>query len=400
MKILQINNRIPYPLNDGGNIGVFYYTQGYIDAGVELSLLAMNTIRHWVDTEQLPDIFNQLKRFKTVKIDNRITVYGALKSLIKGSSYNIDRFISKEFEQALIQMLQEDTYDIVQLESLFVTPYLKTIRKYSKAKIAIRQHNVEFKIWERLAQQEKSLLKKSYLKYLAAKMKAYELKHINDYDVVLPISTIDKNLLLQLGCTVPMFLHPFGIDVTYFSCIPSNLQPVTLYHIGAMDWLPNQESVDWLLEKVMPLLFQKLPHVKLYLAGRNMPEPYLQLQFPNVVVVGEVADAKAFETDKTILLVPLQSGGGVRIKIFQGMAMGKCIITTDMGVEGIDATNNVHLYIANTPEAFVEKIEYLTQNTDKIHAVGQAARQLIEEKYNRQRLIHQLLQFYDSIIST
>ena len=398
MKILQLNNRVPFPLNDGGNIGVNYFTKGYLDAGVALSMLAMNTTRHWVNLDQLPDQFKLLNTFKTVKVDNRIRPFPAFLNLFKSSSYNIDRFISKEYEAELIHLLQNETFDIIQLESLFLTPYVAAIRKYSKAKIVIRQHNVEFKIWERMAQKETNALKKWYLNLLTKRLKSFEIKHLNDYDLILAISKQDESILNSLNAQKPILVQPFAIDMHQTPFVAFTEDEISLYHIGAMDWLPNQESVNFFLNEVMPLLHLQFPNLKLYLAGRNMPEYYFKNQWKNVVVVGEVPDASDFEKDKTILVVPLQSGGGIRVKILQAMAMGKAIVSTSIGVEGIDATDNVEVMIADNAKLFAEKIATLVKHPEKAKAMGLAARKLIEEKYNSKKTIAQLLSYYNDLI--
>jgi glycosyltransferase involved in cell wall biosynthesis len=398
MKILQLTNRIPFPLNDGGNLAVHAITEGFLQAGVSLSMLAMNTTKHWADINTLPPLYKQIEHFKSVKVDNRIKPLDAFLNLFKGSSYNIDRFISKEYEQELIHILQKEDFDIVHLEGLFLVPYIKTIRKYSKAKIAMRQHNIEFSIWERLAEQAKNPLKKTYLNLLAKRLRKFELDHINDYDLIVPISKIDEKAYIKLGTKQPLFLHPFGIDIEKIQFHPADTLPLSLYHLGAMDWLPNQESVQWLLEKVMPLIYEKLPETKLYLAGRNMPDHYTSQNWKNVAVLGEVPDAAAFEKDKSILVVPLLSGGGVRIKIFQAMAMGKTVITTSIGVEGIEAENNKEVFIADTPLEFARKIIDVVQQPELIRQTGSAARKLIEEKYNRPLLIRDLLERYQRLL--
>lgn len=398
MKILQLNNRIPFPLNDGGNIGVNYFTSGYLNAGVDLSMLAMNTTRHWMDISQLPQQFNRLTKFKTVKIDNRIKPLAAFLNLFKNSSYNIDRFISKEYEEELIDFLKNETYDIIQLESLFLTPYVATIRKYSKAKIVIRQHNVEFSIWERMAEKEKNPLKKWYLKLLAKRLKAFEIKHLNDYDLILAISKQDEAIFKNLNAQKPILIQPFAIDVNQIPFVSYPENEPSLYHIGAMDWLPNQESVSYFLNEVMPLINLQFPDLKLYIAGRNMPDYYFKNQWINVIVLGEVPDAIAFEKDKSILVVPLQSGGGIRVKILQAMAMGKAIVTTAIGVEGIDAKDNEEVMIADNATQFADKIAILIQHSEKAKAMGIAARKLIEKKYNSKKAIAQLLNHYETII--
>jgi glycosyltransferase involved in cell wall biosynthesis len=380
-------------------MGIHYYTEGFLQAGVQLSMLAMNTARHKVNINKLPELYSRLQHFETVDTDNRIKPYDAFINLFKQMSYHIDRFITDEYKNALIKMLHKEDFAIVQLEGLFLVPYIPIIRQFSRAKISIRLHNIEHKIWERLASGAKNPLKKMYLNLLVKRLKKYEITHLNDYDLVLPISEEDEQLYRELGGKKPVFLHPFGIDVHKIPFCPSDNEPLSLYHIGAMDWMPNQESVNRLIEDIMPLVNQQLPDLKLYLAGRYMPDYYLNNHWKNIEVAGEVRDAQAFETNKSILIVPLISGGGVRIKIFQGMAMGKTIITTNVGIEGIKAINGKHVLLANTPEEFAQQIKNVVTHPEKIKQIGAAARMLIEDKYDRTKLIKALLDRYEELIN-
>jgi len=401
MKILQLTHKMPFPLNDGGSLAIHFYIEGFLNAGISLSVLAMNTTRHYVNEEQVPELYKNLDFFKAVKVDTDIKMIDAFKNLFRKSSYNIDRFISEDYERELIQLLKNEKFDIIQLESLFVTPYIETIRKYSSAKIVIRQHNVEFKIWERLAASEKKYVKKKYLSFLAKRLKAHELKYLNQYDLLLPISQTDAEILKGLGLKKPVLVHPFGIETTKLEKKEINdLKDLKLYHIGAMDWLPNIESVNFFLEKVMPKIHALYPEIKFFLAGRKMPPFYFENKWPGVEVVGEVANAHEFEEDKHILMVPLLSGGGVRIKIFQAMAKGKVVITTNVGVEGIEVENRKHVFIANNPDEFVEALDYLLKNPDLILKIGDAARNLIKEKYDQVKLIDELINRYKLLIST
>ncbi len=399
MKILQLVNRIPYPLNDGGSIAVHCNTEGFLQAGVELSMLAMNTTRHWVDINSLPPLYDQLKLFKSVRVDNRIRIIPAFLNLFKKSSYNIDRFISDTYKNALITLLQEEQFDIIQLEGLYLSPYLPLIRQYSKAAIAMRQHNIEFRIWQRLAQQAQNPLKKAYLKLLAKRLRRFELERLKDYDIILPISAEDEQYLKKLGCRTAMYLHPFGINISDIPFVPAYTPPLHLYHIGAMDWLPNQESVNWLLDHVMPIIRKELPGIRLYLAGRNMSENLLKLNQPNVIIAGAVPDALAFEKDKSILLVPLLSGGGVRIKIFKGMAMGKTVVTTSIGLEGIDARDGKEVFVADSAEQFAHHIIKLVHEPELIRQTGFAARKLIEKQYDQKKIIEDLIIRYGQLLA-
>ena len=400
LRILELTNRIPYPLYDGGAIGIHYYLGGYLKAGCRLTLLAMNTTRHWVDIATLPPVYKQLHRFETVKVDNRIKPVPALLNLFKSSSYHIDRFISEAFRAALVKLLNEDEYDVIHLDGIYLTPYIPMIRQHSSAKIILRLHNPEFRIWERLATQERKRLKRRYLSLLAKRLKAFELAHINDYDLVLALSEEDAAFYRAHGCKVPIYIHPFGIET---GNNPANAQSEIshpkFYHLGAMDWLPNQESVDWLLQKVWPLVIAKAPEAKLYLAGRAMPQRYLDLKMQGVNISGEVEDAIAFEQDKDVLLVPLLSGGGVRIKIYRGMAAAKAVISTSIGVEGVAARDGQEILIANDDVTFAQKILSLIKEPQRITDLGKAALALVERDYDAGKLMQRLIERYDLLIT-
>lgn len=399
MQVLLLTNRIPYPLHDGGNLAVHQMMTSLIEAGVSVSLLSMNTSKHFVNIEQLPKIYEQLSIFEHVFIDNAVTKIGAFKNLFTNKSYNIDRFISSAFNDRLLSILSNHSFDIIQFEGLFVTPYLSTIRAHSKAKIIYRQHNVEYIIWERLAQQSTQLIKKSYLKLLASRMKSYELSMLNKYDALLAISNTDAEQYESLGCKLPMYTYGYGLKADQYPFCPLITTPLSIYHIGAMDWLPNQEGIDWFLQKVWSKVIEQKEDIQLFLAGRNMPDSYFAYQNEQTHIVGEVPDAVAFEEDKSILIVPILSGGGIRIKILQAMAMGKTVITTSIGLQGINAVHNQHLIVADTATEFINALLSLPKNPTQILEIGKAAKQLMSTVYEEKDMTKRLLAFYSKIIN-
>lgn len=164
-----------------------------------------------------------------------------------------------------------------------------------------------------------------------------------------------------------------------------------------MDWMPNQESIDWLLTDIWPLIHSQEPQVSLYLAGRKMPERFLEKSGDGLYVEGEVADANAYIADKQINVVPLLSGSGIRVKIIESMAAGKVVVTTSVGAQGIDYEDGKNILIANTPQEFADQIKRLADNPSFCREIGQNARRLAEEHYDRNRLGKQLVDFYHNI---
>jgi glycosyltransferase involved in cell wall biosynthesis len=388
---------VPYPPKDGGAIAMLNMTKAFYQLGHELHLLVFNTKKHFVKDEDLPPLFRQIASYQKVYLDADVTLARAVANLFSGDSFHISRFYSEEFNETLSKTLQAHTFDVIQIEGLHMTIYLPTIRKYSKAKVSLRAHNVEYIIWERLADAETSLLKKWYVKLLAERLKKYELKTLQELDAIVPITNHDAGILKQLGIQVPMFVSPTGIDLEQYPMDRSQLEWPSVFHLGALDWQPNQQAVQWFLEQVWPALHERFPNLTFYLAGRNMPDWILNLNQKGVIVAGEVDSAIDFINSKGIMAVPLLAGSGMRIKIIEGMALGKTIVATSIGAEGIHYTNGKNIMIADTPQVFADAIARCIEDRAFSEQLGQSARQLIEQEYDNQALVKKLVKFYEEL---
>ena len=163
MRILQLCNKFVYPPKDGGAIGIFNYTKTFATLGCDVTMLAMNTSKHFFDLSKLPKNYNHFQSIHTVKVDNRITIIGAIKSFIFKKPYILSRFFSHQFAQKLAAVLRNGNFDVIQLETIYLAHYIPVIRRHSKAVIAMRAHNVEHEIWERFANNSKSFFRRWFL---------------------------------------------------------------------------------------------------------------------------------------------------------------------------------------------------------------------------------------------
>ena len=186
---------------------------------------------------------------------------------------------------------------------------------------------------------------------------------------------------------------PFGVNPP--QSVPVDEEDNSLFHIGAMDWMPNKESIQWMLDEVWPVIHAQVPQAKLYLAGRKMPEAWMRTTIPGVTIVGEVPDAAEFISGKKINVVPLLSGSGIRVKIIEAMSMGKTVITTTVGAQGIDYTDGEDLLIADTPQQFADQVRRCLNDDAFCRTVGQNAAALIARQYNVDMLTDQLIGFYN-----
>lgn len=396
VKILQICHRVPYPLLDGGNIAMLNMALSLQLAGAEVHQFALNTRKHYVDPASLPDFIKSGLNFRSTDIDTRIQPGAAFLNLFLPGSYNVSRFYDQKVEQEIINILKETNFDFIQLETLFASPYLKAIRKYSQAKVVLRAHNAEYLIWKRMAAAENNSIKKKYLSFLSRRLKKYEQQVLTEIDALVPITPIDLTHFKDLGYHGPVQVIPLGIDMQDYPEQPAP-EAIKLFHLGSMDWLPNQEAIRWFLNACWPSVHALHPDLELFLAGRGFPEDLLSKRIAGVHMQGRVEDAAAFMRDKQVMLVPLHSGSGMRVKIIQGMAMGKTILSTSIGAEGIEVSPGKNILIADSPAEFLEKINACLRSPEWCINIGKEGRKLVQEKYSNESLGNQLLRFYSSL---
>jgi glycosyltransferase involved in cell wall biosynthesis len=364
--------------------------------GHEVRILAMNTHKQSFDEKEWDEDYVRKFRPEQVFIDTRLKRMDAARNLFSAKSYNIERFHSQAFSDKLAQILSSEKFDIIQLESIYVASYLPVIRKYSQAKVVLRAHNIEHLIWERIAGWEQRSLRKKYLKMLAQRLRIYELAKLNEFDAIAAITPGDAAFFRNNGCTKPVEHIPFGITLKPLLAVP--VRKKSLFFIGAMDWLPNQETVKWVLENVWEELRDLYPTIQLHIAGRNMPDWLLSLKTKNVMITSDVPDADAFMADKAILLAPFFSGGGMRVKFIEAMAQQKIVITTSIGAEGIDGHDGEHFMIAESFPAIIGAIDKCFNEPEFVANVGANARNLVAEKYDSARIAEKLVGLYKSLI--
>ncbi len=396
MKILQLANKVPYPPKDGGSIAIMNLANEFSARGHEVTLLAMLTPKHQLDLSSVPDMFSNKITFSTVRVDTTPAIIPMVVNLLfSRKPYIAQRFISQAFEKKLTEIITSTDFDIIQLEGLYLVPYIPAIRKLSNAKIAFRAHNIEFKIWKRQRDQTKNLIKKAYIHILYSRLKRFEKSIINTYDLLVPITDRDNNIFSKLGNRKPVHIVPAGINIKAWHAKKTDPEYPSVFFIGSLDWIPNQEGLTWFLDHVWMPVKKKHPKWPFYVAGRNAPR-WLEKKLlqSKIDYLGEVNDANIFMESKALMVVPLFSGSGMRVKIIEGMAMNKTIVTTGMGAEGIDFKGHNCIAIANSAEEFIITMEKLLDNRSIFQEIGENAGKFVREKYDNKKIVAGLLNFY------
>jgi glycosyltransferase involved in cell wall biosynthesis len=291
-------------------------------------------------------------------LDTNPGIVSAINNLLFSKlPYILERFKNRKFEIELVQILKKHQIDVVQIEGLYMLQYLEVIRAKSRAVIAYRPHNIEYQIWDGLSRKDIFILKKLYFKLLSQRILKYELSILNAYDLIIPISIEDADFYNRLGNTKPAIVIPTSIEIQKFDNAAAQLTNPSIFFIGSLEWLPNQEGIIWFLNHCWSILLDKFPNLKWYIAGRNAPVSLIKkFSKPGIVWAGEIENASEFIKDKSIMIVPLFSGSGMRIKILEAFSHAKPVVSTTLGARGTMANDNENILLADIPQKFVEQI--------------------------------------------
>ena len=367
--------------------------KGLVALGHEVCLLSLNA--RGTQCAQPDDELAGRINFQSFNIDISVSVMDVAINLFSSTSFNIDRFYDESFEKMLAREVSSTNYDIIQFEGLLMSLYLPVVRKNSPARLIFRAHNIESQLWERMALQKTDPFKKSYLRMHARRIKNYEMQQLNRFDAILTFTGQDHKTLLGYDVKVPVEVLRVGVDMSAYVVDQSKTEFPSLFFLGSLDWLPNREGMEWFLDNFSKSLADGELPAKLYVAGNDMPEAFDDYEvMGKIFIQGEVDDALEFVNSKSIMIVPLLSSGGMRVKIVEGMAMQKCIISTALGAEGIGYTHGDDILIANNRNEFYNAILRCIKDEAYCKRIGSNARKLIEKEHDINFVTAKLISFY------
>jgi glycosyltransferase involved in cell wall biosynthesis len=399
MKILILTPKVPFPPKDGGAIATLSLAEGLADTENEVEMLCLNTTKHPFDVEQIHGYLKKKINFHAVNHDTRIRPLKAFFNLFFSCEpYNATRFYSTKFRKKLVEILHKFKPDVVQLEGPYMGYYIQTIKQHSVATVSLRAHNVENEIWQRKAMNTLNPFQKFYFVLLSSRIKQLEKKVLEKTDLMVAISERDRNQLRQLF-EVKSITVPTGLN-SYRYPTPKNPRFPSLFFIGALDWMPNQEGLTWFIESVFLRLIQKQPEIQFHIAGRNAPvwleEKLKEYSDRGIIYHGEVENAYEYMNRYAIFISPLLTGSGIRIKILEGMMMQRAIVATSLAAEGIPVSDRKNILIADSPGEMLDTLLELTKNREKYNAIAKNSREFVIENFNNLATSKRLCEFYRS----
>lgn len=295
--------------------------------------------------------------------------------------YTVSKFCKPEVAQQLLRLVGETQPDVIVCDFVIAAQSIPWNLPIPKI---VFTHNVEAAIWRHHYKVAGNPFWKllSWREYRA--MERFERACLNRADHVLTVSDHDRDVFSKVIDRSRITVIPTGVDVEYFRPSPDRHQPATLVFSGAMDWMPNEDAMVYFIKRILPRIRRQIPDASLCVVGRHPSRALLQLasSHQGIEITGMVEDIRPFVHRAAVYVVPLRIGGGTRLKIFEAMAMGKAVVSTRIGAEGLPVHPGQDILIADDPEEFADTTIRLLRDPARREELGRTARELVNKTYS------------------
>jgi len=307
------------------------------------------------------------------------------------------KYYRKEAGLRIKQILRENKIDLVHFDMLHLSRYLKHIDSLPKILV---NHNVESLRLLRWMKIEKNIPTKLYLFFQFLKLKHFEKRTCPKFDKCIVVSQVDKQVLIRMTHSDNFVTIPNGVDTDYFKPTNGKIVANSLVWVGAMDDPHNRYAVDYFLDKILPLIQAKVSNVQATFVGGSPTVKLIKKakKNPNIKITGYVKDIRPYVQHAAVFIAPLRSGSGTKIKILNALALGKAVVTTSIGAEGIDIEADKHVMIADSAHDFANKTIFLLKNPVAARKMGIEARRIIEKNYDWRVVNEKMNLVYSNIL--
>ena len=402
MKILMLTPYLPYPPSSGGQIRSFNLIKN-------LSSQCQITLFSLVKSEEEKKHVEELKKYcQKIKIFFRSPKPWTLKNILKtGFSrfpFLVIRNLSTEEKKAIAEELNKEKYDLIHAETFYVMPHIPQ----TSTPIVLVDQTIEFQVYQHYVESLNGFFKKLIKPFLyldVYKIKYWELYFWKKVNKVIAVSEADKKKMLSLIPDLSVEVVPNGAGedllLAWRGKIPSLEKPIIFFQAN-FDWMQNIEAAENLIEKVFPLIRKKIPQATCLIAGQNVASKIGKVEKPGIRILNLSSSdiegvIKAYRS-ASVFLAPLQGPGGTRLKILGAMAVGVPVVTTTVGIEGIDARDQKEALIADSWEDMAQKTVEILSDKNLYSQLVKNARKLVEKKYSYRSISQDLIKIYQSVI--
>ena len=399
MRILLLSNNVPYPPNSGFRLRVYNLLYRIAkEHDVWLVAFAPEDEKR-TDFGHLSEICRDVVVVPLATQGALSNPWKALRYFLRGIPPDLRRYDSKEFAEKILALISSIDFDIIQIEDSHMSIYLDYLPKSLRSRALLTFHDVNFHKHERLSLVEPKRARRLRLWLHGRQMRRWEPRQAQRFGHCIAMSHSDKALLLNANPALKITVLPNGVDTHYYTSLPFPANAVRLLYVGTMEYRPNIDAVTYFCQNIYPKIKEEYPTIEFWIVGKDPAPEVAGLEGGGVHVTGQVENLLPYYKDSAICVIPLRAGGGTRLKILEAMALGRPIVTTTIGCEGLAVKNGEHLLIADTPELFASHVLTLLKDKQKWLQLTRNARALAVNSYDWDMIAQRHMQLYEEMTS-
>ncbi|SFM80677.1 glycosyltransferase [Thermodesulforhabdus norvegica] len=399
MDILVLSPTLPWPLNMGSKIRIYYVLRELARAEHEVTLLSL-AHEPYGETD-LKALEPYCAELHVVPVEHRTRLRAALRAFFSTKPYRVAKFESPGFRRRVAETLRGKRWDVVWVHFLETLAYLPLEELKEKGFILVLdQHNADERFWATYAREGPPWVRLFALQNLW-KLRQFQDEVLRWVDVVLSVSREDAEFTrLRLpNLSTEVWVVPNGVDTG--SLRPSREEPRAnrVIFCGAMDALMNEDAVEWFARRIFPKVREAVPDAEFWIVGRD-PTPKVRAleALPGVRVTGRVEDVRPYYAKAKVAVAPFRYGGGTKLKVLEAMALGVPVVATPVGCQGIEAVPGKHLFVEEDGEKFAQRVVTLLQDEEFQKHMATQARQLVEQKYSWRSIMESAIVWLEQLV--
>lgn len=377
----------PYPMIDGGCIAMANSMMIWKEAGFDVHVFCLSTPKHPFQPKAFPKEWEEDLNLFYQYVDTRVKISHLPFIVFSSQSYQAHRFFNKNAAKKIQSLIKKNAYDFILFDSLYAAIYLPLIKKIFNGKIFLRSHNIEHEIWRTLRLKESNPLKRMLMLHETNRLKNWEKSIYQQVNGILTITTSDEIATRNVAPKTTIVTLPVSMQILAEQKIRTIHLPLRLFHLGAMNWEPNQDAIRWFISEWFPILLKQFHDITFHFAGKGMPAAFEKMTSKQIYCHGEVTDAPAFMQQYDVLIVPLRHGSGLRIKILEAMALGIPVISTRKGANGIPVTHGKNILFADDPQSCCKAVYDLIHTPGLYEQLSRQGLEFIQKHYSLQACI-------------
>jgi glycosyltransferase involved in cell wall biosynthesis len=314
-----------------------------------------------------------------------------LRSVVSTASYHIASHRSAALQTELDRLTAEHRFDVVQVELSLMSGFDLDAGPV----LVLDEHNVEHELVRRLAGVGAGLGRRLFAHLEQRKVRREEIGAWTRFDGCVFTSAVDEAIMRRSVPATPSCVVPNAVDLDRFRPVSTPTEDGRVAFVGTLNYQPNTDAVAHFVHDILPHLRRVRPSTAFSVVGQLPPPALTRLGGRHVEFTGAVDDVRPHLARARVIAVPLRIGSGTRLKVLEGLAMGKAMVTTTIGCEGIDVRDGEHLLVADDPEHFAEQVERLMEDAELRERLGRAGRALVEANYGWPAAARRLEAFHD-----